>query len=405
MAAAAPVAASEASATRPGSRDSGRGGSSAKLTRSASGTGSRDRSPVQNQAAPTEIPSSSPSFITTAGGPPFDSASLQLSDLEVKETVGTGTFGRVRLAQHKETGRFFALKILKKQDVLRLKQERNVHREVSILRELNHPFIVKLYKAIDDPGRLYMLLELASGGELFNQFRKAGKFPVHGAKFFSGQILCALEYLHGRNIIFRDLKPENLLLDGNGNLKMADFGFAKRVADRTYTLCGTPEYLAPELIQSNRQLDRGHGKPVDWWAFGIILFEMLVGYPPFFDESPIRIYEKILEGKPQLPNWLEPRAVDLIRGLLQVDPSKRLGSLRRGVHDIKKHKFYTGVDWDLLGFRKIPSPLPMRLSHPGDPKYFDRYPESDQHPQKSLTAEEQAMFSDFSEGKFHEPGG
>ncbi|ESL10075.1 protein kinase A catalytic subunit [Trypanosoma rangeli SC58] len=288
-----------------------------------------------------------------------------------------------------------ALKILKKQEVLRMKQVEHILAESSILQELNHPFIVNMLKGFMDNDRLYLLLEFVAGGELFTHLRKAGKFPNDVAKFYSAEVILAFEYLHSSGIVYRDLKPENLLLDEQGNIKITDFGFAKRVSERTFTLCGTPEYLAPEVIQS-----RGHGKAVDWWALGILLYEMLVGYPPFFDESPFKIYEKILEGRVQFPRWVELRAKDLIKSLLVLDPTKRLGSLSRGTQDVKRHKFYSGVDWEVLLQKNVVPPIPVRPTKDGDTRYFDHYPESPHHPLPPLTAKQQELFAGFCDGEY-----
>jgi protein kinase A len=168
----------------------------------------------------------------------------------------------------------FAMKVLKKTDVVRLRQVEHVNAERFILARIRHPFIVDLYATFQDNLNIYMLLSYVPGGELFSHLRRAGRFSADVTRFYLAIIVLALRYLHSYNIIYRDLKPENLLLDHRGYLRITDFGFAKVVDDRTWTLCGTPEYLAPEIIQSD-----GHGKAVDWWACGILCYEMLVGYP------------------------------------------------------------------------------------------------------------------------------
>ncbi|KAL6065416.1 cytochrome c oxidase subunit 1 [Balamuthia mandrillaris] len=201
------------------------------------------------------------------------SENMSLEDFEKVRTLGTGTFGRVWLVKHKATGKFFALKVLKKVEVVRLKQVDHIKNEKKVLSQVNCPFIVNLYGTFQDDTNLYLLMEYVIGGEMFCHLRRAGRFPNDTARFFAAQVVLALEHLHSKDILYRDLKPENLLLDKNGNIKIVDFGFAKHVEDRTWTLCGTPEYLAPEIIQS-----KGHGKAVDWWALGVLIFEMLAGY-------------------------------------------------------------------------------------------------------------------------------
>lgn len=329
----------------------------------------------------------------------IDASRWRLSDLDLKETLGTGTFGRVRLCKHKTFQRFFALKIIKKQEIIRLKQVDHILSEAAILKDLRHPFIVNMVKGFADEDRLYLLMELVVGGELFSHLRKAGKFPNDVAKFYCCEVLLAFEYLHDQHIIYRDLKPENILLDEGGHVKIADFGFAKRVTERTFTLCGTPEYIAPEVIQS-----RGHGKAVDYWALGILLYEMIVGYPPFFDESPFKTYEKILEGKLQFPKWVDSRARDIIRGLLTADHTKRLGTLKHGMQDLKKHKYFAGVDWEVMLRKKIPAPIPVRVAKDGDSRYFDRYPESPPNRQlKALSQQQQDLFKRFCNGEYGLP--
>ncbi len=215
-----------------------------------------------------------------------------------------------------------------------------------------------------------MLEDFVAGGELFSHLRRAGRFANDVAKFYAAQISLSLEYLHSMNIIYRDLKPENLLLDERGNIRITDFGFAKKVEDRTWTLCGTPEYLAPEIIQS-----KGHGKAVDWWALGILIFEMLAGYPPFFDDNPFGIYEKILACKLSFPSHFDPDAKDLIRRLLTPDISKRLGNLRAGAEDVKNHQWFASINWQKIHERQVPAPIVPVLAHPGDTRNFEVYPE------------------------------
>lgn len=308
------------------------------------------------------------------------------------DTLGTGTFGRVRLVSYKFKGKqvWFALKCLKKTEILRLKQVEHIKAEKAILSEIAHPFIVNLYASFQDDKRLYMLLEYVIGGELFSQLRKVGRFSNETARFYAAEIVLALDYLHSLNICYRDLKPENLLIDKDGHIKITDFGFAKKVEDRTWTLCGTPEYLAPEIIQS-----KGHGKAVDWWAVGILIYEMLAGYPPFFDENPFGIYQKILAGKIEFPRHFDVNAKDLIKKLLTADRTKRFGCLKNGAEDIKEHKWFKGIEWKDVFARKVKPPYVPAYKAPNDTSNFDKYPDSEEDSSPPLMGKEKDAFNEF----------
>jgi serine/threonine protein kinase len=187
---------------------------------------------------------------------------------------------------------------------------------------------------------VYLAFEYVQGGEIFRLLRKENMFPNDVALFYITEIVLALEYLHRQKIAYRDLKPENLLVASDGHLKITDFGFAKRIDDRTFTLCGTPEYLAPEIIMS-----AGHNMGVDWWALGILIFEMLAGYPPFYDSNPYEVYRKITIGHFEYPAQVSINARKLISGLIEHDLSKRFGCMKNGADDVKNHIWFKGVDW------------------------------------------------------------
>ncbi|KAH9484172.1 cAMP-dependent protein kinase catalytic subunit 3 [Psilocybe cubensis] len=300
---------------------------------------------------------------------------IKLSDFEVRGTLGTGTFGKVLLVRHRGTPSsqgtqsYFAMKILRKTEIVRLRQVEHVNAERYILSRVHHPFVVDLFATFQDSLNVYMLMSYVPGGELFTHLRRAHRFTPDVTRFYLATIILALKYLHSFNIIYRDLKPENLLLDSRGYLRLTDFGFAKIVDDRTWTLCGTPEYLAPEIIQSD-----GHGKAADWWACGVLCYEMLVGYPPFFDESPYGIYEKILNGQIHWPKSMDRLSRDLIKAFLNPDRTKRLGNMIGGPQDILDHPWFRGVDWDALERREINAPIIPRTSSVDDTRHFLHLP-------------------------------
>ncbi|KAI3539191.1 hypothetical protein CTAM01_05985 [Colletotrichum tamarilloi] len=315
-----------------------------------------------------------------------------LTDFDILRTLGTGSFGRVHLVQSKHNQRFYAVKVLKKAQVVKMKQVEHTNDERKMLGEVKHPFLITLWGTFQDSKNLYMVMDFVEGGELFSLLRKSGRFPNPVAKFYAAEVTLALEYMHSRNIIYRDLKPENLLLDRHGHLKITDFGFAKRVPDKTWTLCGTPDYLAPEVVSN-----KGYNKSVDWWSLGILIYEMLCGYTPFWDSgSPMKIYENILKGKVKYPAYINPDAQDLLEKLITADLTKRLGNLYAGPNDVKNHPWFTEVTWDRLARKDIDAPYtPPVKAGAGDASQFDRYPEDPERYGSAGHDEYGHLFTDF----------
>ena len=237
-----------------------------------------------------------------------------------------------------------------------------------------------------------MLLEVALGGELFTHLRAETKFALEKATLYAAQVTSAFAYLHARRIAHRDLKPENLLFDSEGYLKVVDFGFAKRIDERTWTVCGTPEYMAPEII-----LNKGHDKAVDWWTLGILIYEMLVGYPPFEGADPMALYKNIVANELTFPSMLGQQALEMIKGLLTSDPAERLGNQKDGADDIKRHTFHKKIVWPSLFQKKIEAPFKPVIKSAMDASNFDQFEDPDAGKMKLPKTYPKATFSEFSQ--------
>ncbi|KAH8279576.1 hypothetical protein KR018_002159, partial [Drosophila ironensis] len=311
---------------------------------------------------------------------------LKLTDLEVVSTLGIGGFGRVELvkAHHQNRIDTFALKCLKKRHIVDTKQEEHIYSERHIMLSSRSPFICRLYRTFRDEKYVYMLLEACMGGEIWTMLRDRGSFEDNAAQFIIGCVLQAFDYLHARGIIYRDLKPENLMLDERGYVKIVDFGFAKQIGTsaKTWTFCGTPEYVAPEII-----LNKGHDRAVDYWALGILIHELLNGTPPFSAPDPMQTYNLILKGIDMIafPKHISRWAVQLIKRLCRDVPSERLGYQTGGIQDIKKHKWFLGFDWDGLESQLLIPPFVRPIAHPTDVRYFDRFPCDPNEPPDELS--------------------
>jgi len=301
-----------------------------------------------------------------------DFENIAFTDLDIKGTLGCGAFGRVKLAKHKSTGNCFALKCLTKTDIVANNLQEHIVNERNVMLELSHTFILKLHNSYKDTRYIYFLLELALGGELFTFLRKAGRFNEKAAKFYASPVILAFELMHSKSIVYRDLKPENLILDEKGYIKVVDFGLAKVVTDRTWTLCGTPDYLAPEII-----LSKGHDRAVDYWATGILIYEMCAGFVPYYSDDPMEVYQLILGGDLKFPSHFSRPCMDLCSKLLNQNQGKRLGNMKNGVKDIIKHKWFAGFDWAGLMARKLAPPIQPVVKSSDDMSNFDEYPDDE----------------------------
>jgi len=300
---------------------------------------------------------------------------LKLADLRIIATLGVGGFGRVELVMiHGDAKkRSFALKQMKKSQIVETRQQQHIMSEKEIMEESDCGFIVRLFKTFKDRKYLYMLMESCLGGELWTILRDRGNFDDPTTRFYTSCVVEAFDYLHSRGIIYRDLKPENLLLDASGYVKLVDFGFAKKlqVGRKTWTFCGTPEYVAPEVI-----LNKGHDISADYWSLGVLMFELLTGTPPFTGTDPMKTYNIILKGIDAIdfPRNITARAKELIKKLCRDNSAERLGYQKGGIRDIQKHKWFDGFNWEGLRQRTLQPPILPSISSSMDTSNFDEYP-------------------------------
>ncbi|XP_077186469.1 cGMP-dependent protein kinase 2-like [Paroedura picta] len=286
--------------------------------------------------------------------------------------LGTGGFGTVDLVRYPHEGHdyFFALKRLRKDHIVQKRQQAHVLMEKKVLQESHCPFIVSLYGTFRDTRHVYLLLEFCKGGELWAKLREVRYFPEPVAAFCSACVIEALDYLHNQGIVYRDLKPENLMLDGKGYVKLVDFGFAKSLnpGEKTYSFCGTPDYLAPEILRHE-----GHDYAVDFWMLGVLIFEMIVGRPPFHSSEPEKTYSKILDGIFSFPVSVSEAACSLVAKLCRRRPGQRLGTTGNGIRAIRKHRWFSAISWKKLALRQIEAPTKAMLKMGYPYANFRRY--------------------------------
>eukprot|EP00397_Hematodinium_sp_SG-2012_P005219 GEMP01005237.1.p1 GENE.GEMP01005237.1~~GEMP01005237.1.p1 ORF type:complete len:865 (+),score=197.97 GEMP01005237.1:112-2706(+) len=306
---------------------------------------------------------------------------VELSDLRRIGLLGCGGFGTVTLEQHTRTGETFALKALSKGYILKMRTQKGVMREKEIMALCSSPFIIRLYKTLKTKEHLYFLLEPAMGGELFAIYHK---YRFHGsvskAKFYTAAVIFSFEHLHERHVIYRDLKPENLLLDSKGYCKVTDMGLAKIVTGKTYTTCGTPDYFAPEVVQHT-----GMTKAVDWWTLGVLIHELLSGHAPFEAKDPMETYQKIVRGIsivkfPYNKEGKAPHAQDLVENLLKHAPNERLPLRPGGIVNLKNHRWFHSFDWNAMAKLQMAAPYVPKVRGPADISNFKVH-ESDMPPQ------------------------
>lgn len=320
---------------------------------------------------------------------------IRQKDIQKYRVLGKGAFGKVWLVRNKKDDHPFAMKQLEKDQLIRSQQVMSVMREKNIMQSLNHPFLLHMASSFQDQHRLYLVLQLIPGGELYSLVAGTNGLPRDHARFYAACILEAFGYIHARSICYRDLKTENVLIDAEGYCVVVDMGFAKIVVDKTYTLCGTPEYLAPEIIMS-----KGHDTAVDYWSYGVLVYELLTGVTPFFDRgiSQNEMFKRIVMGKYNMASDLTDTEQDLVKKLLVRKQSARLGNLSRGYRDVKDHAWFEDMDFKKLVRKELPGPWIPEIKDPFDASNFedyrlDEYDDDVRH--RKLSREEQDLFRDF----------
>ncbi len=333
----------------------------------------------------------------------LENASVKFEDLKRHGLLGSGTFGTVYLVTDGARApadpndlRPMALKCMKKKQIVRSKMTASINNERALMSAVEHPFLLRLITTFQDKDQVYMLLDYVQGGELFSRLAKKGRLSFSHSRFYAACVVSAFEHMHSKQMIYRDLKPENLLLDEFGYLRVVDFGFAKKLAagKKTYTVCGTPEYLAPEII-----LNKGHDYGVDHYAVGILVYEMEVGVSPFADQSGNMssnvICQNILQGRARFPSSLNVRTKKLVQDLLEKSPAKRLGGGARGTSELIDHEYFRELKFDLLVDKRYNAPWKPTLQGMLDFSNFDQYEVQEYDPARDGYSGKQTLFDGF----------
>ncbi|KAJ5071551.1 non-specific serine/threonine protein kinase [Anaeramoeba ignava] len=296
---------------------------------------------------------------------------VSLEDFDIVSVLGRGTYGKVQLVQKKDNGTYYAMKSLHKGRLAISQQVEQTLAEKDVFLRARHPFLVSLHYSFQSDEKLFMILDYANGGELFFHLRKEGKFSNERVRLYAAEIVLALEYLHKLDIVYRDLKLENILLSDDGHIKITDFGLVKtnisEEKNGTKTICGTPEYMAPEVL-----LEIGYSKSVDWWSLGVLMYEMLVGLPPFYSEDMNVLYQKILRQPLKFPPDVPELARDLIKKLLIRNPKKRIGSSNEDSLPIKSHPYFAIFDWEKVYKKEIEPSFKPEIKEVTDISNFDQ---------------------------------
>jgi serine/threonine protein kinase len=292
---------------------------------------------------------------------------VTVQDFDLLRVIGKGAYGKVTLVRFVRNQQLFAMKSLSKQRLVEYDLIGRTETERNVLMRANHPFIVSARWSFQTERKIFLIMDYVPGGELFNRLRKKGHIREPDVRLYAAELVLAIDYLHSIGVIHRDLKPENILVDERGHLRITDFGLVKEKmlgGATTQTFCGTPEYIAPEVI-ANRPYDH----MCDWWSLGILIYELLSGVPPFIEQNMNKLYRMILRDEMVFTPSFTPNAVSLIRGLCTKRPNERLGF--GGAHEIKQHPFFTGIAWDQILEKSVAMPWKPTIASGTDTSMFD----------------------------------
>lgn len=339
-----------------------------------------------------------PTTDTTKQAAPSDHHHYSADDFTLIRVLGRGSFGKVQLVRCKQNGKLYAMKTMNKKLLEESDQVQATILERNILLQINYPFLVSARYTFQNAQKIFLVLDYVSGGDLFNRIREEEYFNESRACLYAAEIALALGYLHKLGYVYRDIKSDNILIDNEGHLKITDFGLTKnrmkKASDTTTTFCGTPDYMAPEMI-----LDQPYTKDVDWWGFGVLVFEMLTGITPFYDDSQNAMYRSIVNDEPSYPLRMSKKAKSFIGRLLQKDPNKRLGHGDADVEDIKKDPFFSELNWDDVLNKKIKPEWIPKIKNEIDTSNFDsRFTEENaaiSYEPGTVTEETQVTFQGF----------
>lgn len=324
---------------------------------------------------------------------------VTIDDFQLLSVLGRGTYGKVSLVRHKESGQLFAMKAMSKALLAEDENIEQIITEKTVLMQNRHPFLVSAHFAFQTDTRVFIILNYVPGGELFTRLREERMLSEPRTKLIAAELVLALGYLHKKSFIYRDLKPENVLFDEDGHVQLTDFGYTKKLRSpeaTTDTFCGTPYYIAPELLTGE-----DYSKSVDWWSLGCVIYEMLVGISPFYNDNAERTYKAIMEAPVQFPDTMSRVAVDLIRKLLIKDPKKRLGSGPADAEEIMSHPFFSGLNWQDVYDRKVTPLWKPNMKSEVDTSQFDSQFTQEPvvvsyEPASAISPESLAMFEGFS---------